>query len=93
MRNTTKKALVGIALFTTATLGVGAGVASAGEVTGTGKLLPVNGRSVCAFSGLNDAPVPGDPFEGRTQSFGSIIKITGPLGGIPGTACNPTKAP
>src|SRR3954454_15606529 len=30
--------------------------ASAGEVTGSGKDLPVNGNSLCAYSGLNDTP-------------------------------------
>ena len=28
----------------------------AGEVTGNGKDLPVNGRSLCAYSGQNDTP-------------------------------------
>ena len=30
--------------------------ALAGEVTGSGKDLPVNGNSLCAYSGLNDTP-------------------------------------
>ena len=30
--------------------------AYAGEVTGNGKDLPVNGRSLCAYSGQNDTP-------------------------------------
>ena len=28
----------------------------AGEVTGSGRDLPVNGNSLCAYSGLNDTP-------------------------------------
>ena len=30
--------------------------ASAGEITGNGGNLPVNGNSLCAYSGLNDTP-------------------------------------
>lgn len=30
--------------------------AFAGEITGSGKDLPVNGNSLCAYSGLNDTP-------------------------------------
>jgi hypothetical protein len=30
--------------------------AFAGEVNGNGKELPLNGRSVCKYSGLNDTP-------------------------------------
>ena len=38
----------------------GAGTAFAGEVTGNGKPLPVNGKSICAFSGQNDEYQAGD---------------------------------
>ena len=70
----------------------GASAASAGEVTGNGRPIAVNGKSACAFSGLNDevGPVPG-PETGRTQNFGQIVRYVGPLGGVPGAACNPTK--
>jgi len=34
----------------------GVSPALAGEVTGSGKDLPVNGRSLCAYSGQNDTP-------------------------------------
>ena len=30
--------------------------AVAGEITGNGKDLPVNGNSLCAYSGINDTP-------------------------------------
>jgi hypothetical protein len=78
-------------------LSVSAGAVLAGEVTGTGEPTPIKSgqaNSICAFSGLNDHPE-GDPEEGpggRTQSFGQVVKMVGPLGGIPGTECNPTRA-
>jgi len=83
--------------------GAGASAALAGEVTGpfpNGKPLwtstnpdgshTLHGASECAFSGLNIPSEDGDP--SRTQSFGQIVRFAGPLGGIPGTACNPTEA-
>jgi len=82
---------------------VGTASALAGEVTGpfpNGKPLwtgtnadgshTLHGRSECAFSGLNIPSEDGDP--SRTQSFGQIVRHAGPLGGVPGTACNPTRA-
>jgi hypothetical protein len=93
-----KKALVGVAVCATAVVGLGVGSASAGEITGTGKPLLVtvdpntlNGRSECAFSGLNDGFFDGSEAE-RVQSFGQIVRVAGPLGGIPGFACNPARA-
>jgi hypothetical protein len=73
------------------TLLAGAGTAHAGEVTGSGTTTPIasfRANSECSFSGLNDHPDPTNPFEGRVQSFGQYVKLLGPLGGIPGTACN-----
>jgi hypothetical protein len=88
-------------------LGVTAGAASAGEITGNGKLLEVKGHSACAFSGQEDLQfyeddgdtilkVPatkGDP--GHAQSWGQIPKtdrdFLSTIGLHPGTACNPTK--
>jgi hypothetical protein len=89
-------------------LGVTAGASSAGEITGNGKLLNVNGRSACAFSGQEDLQfyeddgdtilkVPatkGDP--GHAQSWGQIPKLDrdflSTIGLHPGTACNPTRS-
>jgi hypothetical protein len=81
----------------------GATAALAGEVTGpfpNGKPLwtgtnadgshTLHGASLCAFSGLNIPSEDGDP--SRTQSFGQIVRYAGPLGGVPGTACNPTRS-
>lgn len=54
------------------------GAASAGEVTGNGKLTPINqyrAGSICSFSGQNDDPSGGgDPFEdGRVQNWGHVL--------------------
>ena len=73
--------------------------ATAGEITGNGKSLKnddgtLNGRSACAFSGLNDTP--GEDGFGHTQSWGQLPKVLKEMftliGLHPGTACNPTKA-
>jgi hypothetical protein len=80
MLSSTRKAVAGLAVCV-ATLGLGAGVASAGEITGNGKPTPIKSRqtaenpagpanSACAFSGYNDGFADGsEPF--RTQSFGT----------------------
>jgi hypothetical protein len=44
-----------LGLFALSTM-VAAAPALAGEITGSGKDLPVNGRSLCAYSGQNDTP-------------------------------------
>jgi hypothetical protein len=62
----------------------------AGEITGTGESTPIRSgvaASECAFSGLDD-PDP-DVFS-HTQSFGQLVSMFGPMGGVPGEACNPT---
>ena len=66
--------------------------ALAGEVTGTGESTPIrNGvaASECAFSGLDDPDA--DVFT-HTQSFGQLVSMFGPMGGVPGGACNPTRS-
>ena len=70
-----------------------AGAASAGEVSGNGKDTPIRdgvSNSICAFSGLNNDPIPDGP--GRTQSYGQDVRT---MGGFapdfflhPGNACN-----
>ena len=79
----------------------------AGEITGNGRLLPVNGHSSCAFSGQEDrqwfttdqdlvrhAVTRGVP--GHAQSWGQIPKafrdFLTSVGSNPGIACNPTKS-
>lgn len=79
-----------------------------GEVTGNGKLLNVNGRSACAFSGQEDrqfftddtdatrkdVATKGDP--SHAQSWGQIPKevrdFLTSIGSNPGMACNPNKS-
>ncbi len=86
--------LCAVAAFAVAAVGVSAGSAFAGEITGNGKPTGIRGRaqSICAFSGQND----GEPPPGRTaphvQSWGQIPKETrdfiATLGEHPGDACN-----
>ncbi len=85
---------------------MGAMPASAGEITGNGKEITVNGRSECAFSGQNDTPL-GDPRDpgGRVQSYGYLVGYWdlvdpnewdpngAPFQRIPGFACNPNRWP
>jgi hypothetical protein len=77
------------------TLVLAASVASAGEITGNGKPLEVNGRSECAFSGLDEPdPVDGDADDalfGRTQSWGQIPSAIRAGFPHPGVACNPVR--
>lgn len=83
-----------------ALVAVGAGSASAGEITGNGTppggdgLGSQHAASICAFSGQNDTP--NDPEEGgRVQSYGQIVRggyLPPGVHGIPGTACNPTRS-
>jgi hypothetical protein len=95
---------VGVTVVAVAALAtVGVGSAFGGEITGNGKWIagsesaPLHGKSGCAFSGVNDNFVLGNPVPDaygftRTQSWGQVIRNAGPLGGVPGTACNPTRA-
>jgi hypothetical protein len=66
--------------------------AFAGEITGTGESTPIRSgvaASECAFSGLDDPDA--DVFT-HTQSFGQLVSMFGPMGGVPGGACNPTRS-
>lgn len=75
------------------------GVASAGEITGNGTLKPVNGASICAYSGQNDgwhipalAMGPEDAAN-RVQNWGRdrefLINVVGLPKNTPGMACRP----
>src|SRR5690349_2926733 len=80
-----------------------ASAAQAGEITGNGNEITVNGRSECAFSGQND--LDGDPRDPgfKTQSYGQNVRLTplnpadqdpnadAPFVPIPGFACNPNR--
>ena len=91
---------LGLVATAAAILCLGASSAFAGEITGNGKSLKnpdgtLNGKSVCAFSGREDAP--GDPlFRGEiAQSWGQILKAvidTLPAFLHPGVSCNPQRS-
>jgi hypothetical protein len=53
----------------------------------------LHGKSACAFSGQEDDKFLGGPDAGNnSQSWGQIARnLKGAAGGVPGTACNPTK--
>lgn len=84
-----------------------ASAAFAGEITGNGRLLQVNGHSACAYSGQQDLqwyttdgdttlrtdPTRGDP--SHAQSWGQIPKAVRdafPAAMHPGISCNPTRS-
>lgn len=86
----------GVAVATAAIfLSLTASAALAGDITGSGKYIagsddaPLNGKSICAYSGLNDEYyILGDTSHSRTQSWGQIARHAGgAYGGVPGTAC------
>jgi len=88
-----KRRLLAVAVCAAAIPGLSAGSAFAGEVTGNGKDTPIRdgvAKSECAFSGLDD--VDPDPFT-HTQSWGQLVKLSGPMGGVPGVACNGHLSP
>jgi hypothetical protein len=80
-----------------ATMAFVAGTASAGEITGNGKLKTVHGNSPCAYSGQEDrqwftddsdtvaldTPVRGVP--AHSQNWGHVKQETGALGGASST--------
>lgn len=91
MRKSASARLLASAVCAVAMVGAGASAASAGEITGNGKRITVKGASICAFSGQNDEFQEGDRSAPRVQSFGQIVKAFGPMRGVPGVACNPTR--
>ena len=76
--------IIGRAALAAALAFAGMGPAAAGEITGNGKWVTINGQSLCAYSGINDTPdglviqvAPGvfvqvDP-GGFTQNYGSFM--------------------
>jgi hypothetical protein len=99
-----KSARLGLSLCAACVLAVAANSAVAGEITGNGKILKnsdgtLNGKSECAYSGLNDIwggdpDVPGADGFFRTQSWGQLSQATRAfltsIGRNPGKACNPS---
>jgi hypothetical protein len=85
------------------TVGLTAGAAFAGEVTGNGKPTPVRSHiaaSICSFSGLEDwtasTPQPEGPPEGIAVRPG-VVQVPRHEGGntyppgVPGFACSPGR--
>lgn len=100
-----RKPLVGIAVCAATIVGFG-GSAFAGEWGGNGELIVVNGKSVCAFSGLDESDEteihtdpPSDdgmwgstPAKGRVQSPGQINALSRTAAAIPARdGCNPNN--
>lgn len=70
-----RKSVLVVAATGVAVLGMSA-PAFAGEITGNGKTLePLNGKSICAYSGLNDEITADEPT--RTQSYGTFLQLYG----------------
>lgn len=100
-RKSARRTLFGAVVCAAAVVTVSTGAAHAGEVTGSGKSLkPLNARSACAFSGLEDWAAEGEQPEGEisvqpgvTQTWGQIPKevrdFIATIGFHPGDACNP----
>jgi hypothetical protein len=93
-----KKRLSLVVALLAVVAGLSANAAFAGEVTGSGKSTPIRdgvAQSECAFSGLDEAfagePDDPDAFT-KTQSWGQLVKMFGPMGGEPGVACNPVRS-
>jgi hypothetical protein len=85
------KTLLATGLTAVALVGVGAGVAQAGEVTGNGGPTqnPAHANSICVYSGLNDDPNAPAPEGGHVQSYGQIVRAGGKaFAPSPGDECN-----
>ncbi len=71
------------------------GVASAGEITGNGRLKTVKAASICAYSGQNDGyhleseAVDEADAGRRVQNYGTDKKFLPLPKGTPGMACRP----
>ncbi len=85
------RVVVALAISVGSVVGVGAGTALAGEITGNGREKPVHGRSICAFSGQNDEFHAGEEGAERVQSYGQEVRNRRipPQMFNPGDACNP----
>jgi hypothetical protein len=94
-----RKRLAAAAVCAVGIVGLTAGPAFAGEITGNGNWIagseeaPLHGKSECAFSGQNDEfhLLPDEDWP-RVQSWGFDFASQGAHAGVPGTACNPTRA-
>jgi hypothetical protein len=90
-----KRTIIGV--VTAAALCLPVNPAVAGEVTGNGKVITVNGKSECAYSGRQDnyAEDEGNFRSMIVQNWGQIPKVMRDfltaIGVSPGESCNPSK--
>jgi hypothetical protein len=97
-----KKSRLAAAVCAVAMVGLSAGPAFAGEITGNGKPTqgPAHANSICVFSGQNDDPnapiISANPIPeapngpgGRTQSYGQDVRygLLDPSIVTPGQTC------
>ena len=93
------KRMLAVAACIAVVVGVGAGSALAGEVTGKGKETPIgaapetdpHASSICSFSGQNDSEPPPGRTAPHVQSWGQIPKAVRDeirATDHPGIACN-----
>ena len=87
MRSSTRS-IVGAGVCAAMMFVGGAGAAYAGEVTGNGKPITMNGKSACSFSGLEDwaSPLPQPEggikvSPGTVQNWGHVKQAFGLTGG------------
>ena len=99
MHRSTGRAFAAVSISAVAFVALGAGTASAGEITGNGTLKTVKAASICAYSGQNDgwhipelAMGPEDAAN-RVQNWGRdrrfLIDVVGVPKNLPGMACRP----
>ena len=77
-------------------LSLTASLATAGEITGSGKNIDQNqGKSWCSFSGLNDRLEGEGPTDTQAQSYGQDVAAgnADPHVANPGLFCNPNHSP
>jgi hypothetical protein len=91
-----KKSMFAAGVCALAIVGASTGTAFAGEKTGNGEDTqgPAHANSICVFSGQNDNPDEAFPEDGRTQSYGQLVrKGQKDFFPSPGDACNPSGQP
>ena len=90
MKRRASRSLIVVAMCAAMLMSIALPAAMAGEIAGNGTRITVQGQSECAFSGQNDEFHEEEGTWPRVQSFGQIVRFAGPIGGVPGFACNPS---
>ena len=95
MHRSTGRAFAAVSISAVAFVALGAGTASAGEITGNGTLKTVKAASICAYSGQNDGwhleseATSDEDRLVRVQNYGTDKKFLPLPKGAPGMACRP----